>query len=705
MTGRWSIAPVLFTVGLLSMSTQVYFLREALTVFYGNELVLGVVLALWMLITGIGALAGRYPADSGRYQWIPVAGLIIFSLLPLPTLLTMDYLRSELFIAGARVSLAGSMAVVSISIAPFCLLSGYLFTRFSGRYTRSLNADGAGKAYTIEAIGSLVAGLLVTFIFFWLFNAIVSLKIFTLAGIWITIIYVYRRPFAMALLFLLTMLIVILRLTDYTDRLLFPDQNVIGRAETPYGRVTVTSQHGQLSYYENGSLLFSSGNTIMNEESVHPAMLQHPDPQSVLMISGGLSGAIGEVRKYGNVKIDYLEQNPALIQMVKKYSRQLDQRGVQAYAEDPRSFVRHTRQRYDVVLISTSEPSSLEANRFYTLEWFLSLKSVMSSGGVVSIGLPTSSDYVSSAGENLNVSLISVLRKVFNHVLPVPLGKNYFLASDRPLSLNLPGLVAERGIPTLVVNGYYLDLNQLTERSQSLMKADATNAGLNLDFHPVTFLHQINYWLSYSGEDPLFLLLIPGLFLLLFIMLLPPRFAGIAAAGATGASLQALLLFSLQVLYGMIYQWVGVLILAFMTGLAAGSGISDRVSRDRIFIVFRYTLLCISVSALVIPVLLITAGFSAVDPLPAAVAISLLSFITGGLTGFLYGTGVRSSGTNPERIVAYAYSADLAGAAAGTMLVSLCLFPRYGLINTGILLALVCLIAWARTFVVPEKKL
>jgi hypothetical protein len=50
-----------FMLGSTTIIAQILLLREFLTVFNGNELVIGVVLANWMVLTGIGAYLGKYP--------------------------------------------------------------------------------------------------------------------------------------------------------------------------------------------------------------------------------------------------------------------------------------------------------------------------------------------------------------------------------------------------------------------------------------------------------------------------------------------------------------------------------------------------------------------------------------------------------------------------------------------------------------------
>src|SRR4030043_1511162 len=48
-----------FSLGFTALITQIILLREFLTVFYGNELVIGIVLSNWMILTALGAGLGR----------------------------------------------------------------------------------------------------------------------------------------------------------------------------------------------------------------------------------------------------------------------------------------------------------------------------------------------------------------------------------------------------------------------------------------------------------------------------------------------------------------------------------------------------------------------------------------------------------------------------------------------------------------------
>ena len=55
---------LVFATGFAAAAVQTLFLREYLSIFSGNEIVIGVVLALWLGATAAGSLIGARPAIS-----------------------------------------------------------------------------------------------------------------------------------------------------------------------------------------------------------------------------------------------------------------------------------------------------------------------------------------------------------------------------------------------------------------------------------------------------------------------------------------------------------------------------------------------------------------------------------------------------------------------------------------------------------------
>jgi hypothetical protein len=55
------------------------------------------------------------------------------------------------------------------------------------------------------------------------------------------------------------------------------------------------------------------------EETVHYAMAQRPEARQVLLVSGGISGTAREILKYGCAQVDYVELDPLILALGKRY--------------------------------------------------------------------------------------------------------------------------------------------------------------------------------------------------------------------------------------------------------------------------------------------------------------------------------------------------------------------------------------------------
>lgn len=135
--------------------------------------------------------------------------------------------------------------------------------------------------------------------------------------------------------------------------------------------------------------------------------------------------------------------------------------------------------------------------------------------------------------------------------------------------------------------------------------------------------------------------------------------------------LEGALLLGYQAARGVLYQDLGLLLTAFMGGLAAGAAAADRrlaatPSRRAGAAVVLAAATVAGLTALVL-----TAGEGGL--LPAF----LLLLAAGGATGALFALATRTR--DPERAIGPLYAADLLGGAAGSLLGSLWLLPLLGL--------------------------
>ena len=140
----------------------------------------------------------------------------------------------------------------------------------------------------------------------------------------------------------------------------FPGQRILERVRSPYGRLLVTESGGQLNFIENGVTLASSHDVQHVEETVHYGMAQRPDAARVLLISGGISGTANEILKYPVKRINYIELDPLLPDLGKKYlPENLADSRINIINADGRSFIRRRRietEKYDVAILDVPPP-------------------------------------------------------------------------------------------------------------------------------------------------------------------------------------------------------------------------------------------------------------------------------------------------------------------------------------------------------------
>lgn len=708
--GGGGILAVAAALGVTSVTTQIILLRECVAIFCGNELVLGLVIGIWMVLTAAGSFLGKFfYRFASRRRALPVA-LFCISTLPLLSVFFLRFLRNDVFAAGSMIGIVQMLLVSIVVLAPYCLAAGALFAFLAFTAPERSGTGRIGLVYSWEAAGSVIGGVLFNILLIALFDTFQCLSILLIVNMGLLAACAWRdglsKPGTIltALLVLVLAGMIFLRLDVLTRRSLFPGQEIVYLRDTPYGNLTVTRQSDQLNFFENSLLMFSTDDVVTNEESVHYALLQRSSPRRVLLIGGGISGAAQEILKYGVERIDYCEMNPWVIEIGRTYTDALNDRRIAPIVGDPRVHVRSTLERYDAALINVPDPGTVHINRFYTLEFFSELRRALADSAVVSISLLPGADYQGPEARRVGSVLYATLQTVFAHVLVVPGAREYYLASNGSLDMHMSRLVQERGISTLYVNRDYLDDGLLEQRSAGIVRGFDMSSGVNTDFQPVCYFRQVEYWTSYFGFSPgpwILLLGSAGVFLLLWRS--NAIHVGVFAGGFAAAALEVTVLIAFQAICGSLYQMTGVIITAFMAGLAAGSlGASVRSFRPGIhsFIGIQGAL---AVCGLVLPVLLIQLKSAAVTPLLVQTAFIVITFILGVLVGAAFAVATRIPGERPEAIASRFYGLDLAGSAIGAFAVSVYIIPLFGITWSAVIAgfvsaggAFVCLLARKR---------
>ena len=721
--GRAAVLCAAAGVGFSSVITQLSLMREMLGAFEGNELVLGVILGNWLLLTGMGTLAGRFGRrlrDPGR----PLAwALVLLAILPPVQVFLLRALRDVVFLHGQAIGPVQTVISSLVLLSPYCLVSGCFLTLACAALARQDDPRAIGRVYLADAIGSIVGGALFTFVLVQFLDHIDILYVPAAASLLLAggVAWCHgpaslragpcdsttpgRKVLAGLSLAAAAGVIALAAATDLdglSTALQYPGQAVLFRGSSPYGRLVVAESAGQVTLIENGLPVLSTSDVQQVEEAVHYAMAQRPAARRVLLIAGGVSGTAKEILKYRPEEVTYVELDPLILDVGRRFlPGSLEDPRIRVVAADGRQFLRQTDLAYDVIIVDVPDPSTSQLNRFYTEEFFRQARLRMVPGGVLSVAIGHYENYVSDELSAVLSTARATLRRAFRNVLPIPGGWVFLLASDGELHADIAERVERAGVPTKLMNHHYLDATLTPGRLSAVAEAAARPAEVNRDFAPLLYYRHLQYWMSRfkTGLGPLEAVLLAAM--AAYLIFLRPVATAVFAAGFAASAMEVVLLLAFQALCGSVYRQLGVIVTLFMAGLAAGAMLADRLrprAPGRLVANLGFALAALGgLTPIVLSALAGAEGWLA-SPAGVQAVIGLLTFLLAGLVGTQFPIAGRAelataslAGDGPGAGAAAAsrlYTADFVGASLGALLAGTLLVPLLGV-------AMVCVLAAA----------
>jgi len=153
-------------------------------------------------------------------------------------------------------------------------------------------------------------------------------------------------------------------------------------------------------------------------------------------------------------------------------------------------------------------------------------------------------------------------------------------------------------------------------------------------------------------------------------------------AGFSGMLLETVLLLAYQARSGALFERLGILLMAFMTGLAVGAwGIGRLLARrHRPGTVRRVTAALLAASA---TLGVLTVGLVAAGTALGLVQTSVVLFGVGAVVAGVFACAAALSTAEEGAGIGRLYGADLAGGALGSLVAGLALVPMAGLVPTA----------------------
>ncbi len=752
------------TMGFSGVAAEILLLREFLIVFSGNELSIGIVLANWLILEAVGAsvLGRRAERCPGRLE--PYALItILFSLSLIAAVLLIRLLKGAIGVSvGEHIGFLPMFFSSLLILAPVSIFHGALFTfscqvysAFSGRDTSS-----ASRVYAYETVGTVLGGIACTYLLIPYLDAVQASSGIAALNSAVTLALLAHpsrtgpgRRAALAVLGALTLAFAVLtgqahRLHDLSVRAQWRNQNVVHYENSRYGNICVVENEGQYVFFQDGvpEIMTPVPDVQRVEESVHLPLLAHPEPKRVLILSGGAGGVINEALKHPSIEaIDYAELDPLLIELFRKFptpltESELGDSRVRVEHVDGRLLLKTTRKMYDLILVGITEPSNLQANRFFTTEFLTEARTRMEEGGIVVLGLPGSLTYSSPELRSLNSSIFHTVRAAFPHIRVIPgdgvnlfllSGSKEILALDKALTLER---VSQRGIKTDVAIPWYIE--QKLHPGWQEWFAEFIGEGsrrINSDFSPIGVFYSVSHWNALFAPSLRWLfgqlervslraVALPFAVLIPLCLLFRPRSArllrtGVALSifttGFAGMIFSLMLIFAFQSIHGYVFSWIGLLVASFMAG-AAGGAMLIATALDRIgnpLRLFAGIELAIAGFAVVCPPVVL--GANAYLGSPEAFPLFALLFLAVALGGgLLVGSQFPlankihlGSGAAVTRTAGLLYAADLLGGWLGGIVGALVLLPVLGLVGTCVTVGLLKLTSFTLVVGLPNQQL
>jgi len=660
--------------GISSVVTQLLLIREFLAAFHGNEFVIALILSTWLLLGGAGAwlaknVAGRRPVDTPQLGRL---SLLLAGLTPV-LFYAVRGLRDVFFIAGTSVGFYPTLAYTFGTLAPYCLLVGFLLP-YSLFVLRAGQPGYSGAfVYMTDNLGDVAGGALFSFA---LVSLVTPLQAVLIANLPLLALGWYlagpARRFRPASLLVVLGVLALLVSGVLGERrtLIAREAELVHYQESRHGRITVFRNQEQYALFSNGAPVLSTQNQALAEEAIHFPLSQLDKADSILLISA-VGGMLAEVEKYRPARVDYVELDPAMSAVQFAYGLLHRIPGLDVINEDGRRWLNSTKRIYDAIIVNLQEPETFQTNRFFTDRFFALAKSRLAPGGILAFGMEGFDSYLGEP-QRLKLSILyATVAGHFKQVLLLPGQNTVFLCRDEPIDPDVPALLRAKGITADSISGYYggdVTPERIGQLNELLIRGSPTNQ----DESPRLMRVMFSQWFAKFGTSPAMFAAVLCVLTVLYLSRLRREELVLFTTGATAMGAEVLVIFAFQIYFGYIYREIGLIVTVFLAGLLPGAWLGNRLrSRGRRVLLATDLLLILLLGAFILALHWGGDRLSAACYLAFGFAVSLAC-------GCQFPAVLQlGGGGNPA--AARAFSADLVGAACGTLATSVVLIPWLGL--------------------------
>lgn len=740
-----NILTAMFCLGVYTLLAQMLVTRELSVLCLGNELTIGIVFSVWLVLAGAGARLYRRGSRERVTSNVSVFFLWLAVALPVVILALragVGWIRP----AGEYPDLLHVFGAAFLALAPICIPAGMIFPR--GCEVFSLRGAGRGISgvYAIEALGSFIGGAVFSFFLIGRFVPFqnVLLAVFVcLTGV--VCVAEGRRPMKL----LAVLLLLLLAVAGFRSSLALglEQRSVAWRwaalgvtceakagqpavvlkdgADSRYQNLALVESQGLFTLYGDGQVMFSFPDEITGERAVNFIMAQKPDARRILLLGGNPAGELPWLLRYPVQEVVHVERDSAIDTLVRRGAPGIndlfehDPRLTRVYEDGPR-YVKRCKTLFDVVLIHSPEPVTGGLNRFYTREFYEDVQAILAPDGFMHTSVEAS-ERLEKDASRMAGSIYQTLASVFPVVKPTAGSPLQFFASgpDGRLSDDREELYRRSSESAKVSRNSFQPIYLLNADEWEPGKVDLTrqrltmaDAPINTIRRPVSCYYTLILWSRYSGSvlgsglrwleqiKPWTLAAaiasLGGLCMLAGAMIRRRHPSGMvriavgtamAVTGFCGVALEMILLYAFQGLYGYVYSRMGFMVGLFMLGTVLGAWQIRRIEIEQwSFPAVRRT---VAAGLMIMIALSLAVWATLMNAAPAEWMLYGLTLAAGGVVGMQFIAVTRlfvAAGVPPGEAASWTWLADYAGSAFGGLAAGVFLVALLGVAATCLVL-------------------
>lgn len=174
----------------------------------------------------------------------------------------------------------------------------------------------------------------------------------------------------------------ILQLRYRVERTLFSEESEFQQID-----IVETTGFGRMLFNDSIVMISERDEFIYHEMIAHPAMFVHPEIRRALVIGGGDGGTVRELLRHASVEhIRLVEIDPMVLKGCREHipltAAALDDSRVEVTVADGVAFVAETAERYDLVIVDSTDPIG-PATPLFGEAFYRNVARVLCDGGVV----------------------------------------------------------------------------------------------------------------------------------------------------------------------------------------------------------------------------------------------------------------------------------------------------------------------------------